>query len=296
MTAPGVSIIVPVYNAGEGIRPLLDSFQRLDYPKDMLQIIVVDNGSTDNTMDIIRQYPVTVAEEKAVRSSYAARNKGLSLATHEVLAFTDADCVVSPDWVRTGVKALENAELAGGKIAFLYSKTPAAAELFDSLHHMQNEDLIKRHGGSATANLFTKASVFKAVGPFREDVRSGGDMMWTRKAATSGFRLVYAPEVVVHHPTRKLGELLGKAFRLGTGTYRIEKVNGRGAVSIGFDALRMLLPPRPRHIRDKLAGTGDELHRPNLLGIWWVMYLYRALRALGTLYAVTGLPLPPGVR
>jgi len=296
MTAPGVSIIVPAYNAGEGIRPLLDSLQLLDYPKELLQIIVVDNGSTDNTMDIIRQYPVTVAEEKTIRSSYAARNKGLGLAMHEILAFTDADCVVASDWVHTGVKALGNADLVGGRIAFFYSQKPTAAELFDSLHHMQNEDLIKIHGGSATANLFTRASVFKAVGPFREDVRSGGDMMWTRKAATSGFRLVYAPEVVVHHPTRKLGELLGKAFRLGTGTYRIEKVNGRSTVSIGIEALRMLVPPRQRHIREKISEKGDDLHRQHVLGIWWVMYLYRSLRALGTLYAVTRLPLPPGVR
>lgn len=296
MTVPGVSIIVPAYNAGDGIRPLLDSLQRLDYPKDLLQIIVIDNGSTDNTVDIIRQYSVTVEEEKATRSSYAARNKGLGLAVHDILAFTDADCVVASDWVRTGVEALESADLVGGRIAFFYSKAPTAAELFDSLHHMQNEELIKNHGGSATANLFTRAAVFKAIGPFREDVRSGGDMMWTRKAATSGFRLVYAPEVVVHHPTRRLGELLRKAFRLGTGTYRIEKVNGRNSVGIGLEAFRMLVPPRPRHIREKIAGKGDELHRQHVIGIWWVMYLYRSFRALGTLYATTRLPLPPGIR
>jgi GT2 family glycosyltransferase len=74
--------------------------------------------------------------------------------------------------------------------------------LFDSLHHMRNDELIRKYSGAATANLFVRRELFRQLGLFRADVRSGGDMMWTRAATTAGFRLVYAPLAVVHHPLR----------------------------------------------------------------------------------------------
>jgi glycosyltransferase involved in cell wall biosynthesis len=98
MTAdwPFVSIIVPVYNGSRTIDALLTSLLALDYPPDQHEILIVDNKSTDDTRQRIQRYPVTLLEETEIQGSYAARNRGIEAAQGEILAFTDADCVVEP--------------------------------------------------------------------------------------------------------------------------------------------------------------------------------------------------------
>ena len=287
---PSISVIIPAYNSERTIRSLMDSLQSVTYPRELLEILVVDNGSTDGTKEIIRAYPVTLLEEREVRSSYAARNRALREARNEILAFTDADCIATPDWLREGVRAMEGADLVAGNVDFIFSPRPTLAELFDSLHHMQNDDLIRKYSGAATANLFVKASLFRQLGPFRSDVRSGGDMMWTRAATGAGFKLVYAPSAVVQHPTRRLGQLLIKGLRLGTGTYRMHREKGVGTGQILYEGLRSLIPRRVGPTREIVRDRGGPECSGRLWGIWWVGYLYGAARGMGLLYALCGLP------
>jgi glycosyltransferase involved in cell wall biosynthesis len=291
---PGISIIIPTYNAEGTIRLLLESLMRLDYPRERVEMIIVDNGSTDRTVEYIHESPVTLLEERVNRSSYAARNRGLVAAHHEIVAFTDADCVVDTSWLREGIRALEDADMAAGRVQFSFSPRPTAAELFDSLHHMHNDDLIRRYSGAATANLFVRRELFRQLGPFRPDVRSGGDMMWTRAATAAGFRLVYAPLAVVHHPTRGLRELLTKGFRLGTGIYRMHRDKGIGGGRILYEGLRAFLPARPGALRTTIREKGGADCEGRFPGLWWVGYMYAAARGLGLLYCLAGLPVTQG--
>jgi glycosyltransferase involved in cell wall biosynthesis len=286
---PGISVIVPAYNSEHTIGALLKSLLALDYPRERLEIIIVDNGSTDRTTEYIRSSPVILLEERAKRSSYAARNRGLQQARHEIVAFTDADCAVDASWLREGIRALEGADMAAGRVQFSFSPRPTAAELFDALHHMRNDELIRKYSGAATANLFVRRELFRQLGPFCADVRSGGDMMWTSAATSAGFRLVYAPLAVVHHPSRGLGELLTKGFRLGTGIYRMHKDKGIGSGRILYEGLRAFLPARPGVVRASIRKNGGIECEGRFAGLWWVGYLYAAARGLGLLYGLTGM-------
>jgi glycosyltransferase involved in cell wall biosynthesis len=266
----------------------------LDYPRELMEIIIVDNGSTDGTLECIRKFSVVLLEERRNRSSYAARNIGLAHAHHAIYAFTDSDCEVAPDWLREGVRCLRDADMVAGKVEFVFSARPSASELFDSLHHMHNDELIRKYSGAATANLFVRAELFRKLGPFRADVRSGGDMMWTRAATAAGFRLIYAPTAVVHHPTRRLRELLAKGLRLGAGIYRMHKGKGVGNSRILYEGLRALLPSRPGPTRAAIRDKGGPECDGRFLGIWWVGYLYRAARGLGLLYGLSRLRIARG--
>ncbi|KAF5437563.1 Glycosyltransferase involved in cell wall bisynthesis [Candidatus Methanophagaceae archaeon] len=154
---PAVSIIVPAYNAEKDIATLIESLLHLDYPKELLEIIIVDNNSTDRTKEIVNRYSVKLLEENTIQSSYAARNKGIRNAKNKIMAFTDSDCVATPQWVKKGVKALvsESADLVGGRVKFFYSERRTAAELYDSITNMQIKLNIKdRNVAKTTKYVF----------------------------------------------------------------------------------------------------------------------------------------------
>ena len=221
-----ISVVIPVYNSSEYIARTIESILAQRHKPD--EIIVVDNNSTDGTIEIVKKYPVTLLQENEVQSSYAARNKGIDHARSEIIAFIDADCIAADDWLKEGVTALqsESADLAGGRVEFFFSEKKTTAELYDSIHHLNIEASIRDTGSAPTANLFVKTHVFKKTGVFSNYLKSGGDIQWTKKATDNGFSLIYAPKAIVKHPTRKLKELLKKNFRIGTGRAHLRRSRG----------------------------------------------------------------------
>ena len=283
-TVPFVSVIIPARNSQESIRLLLGSLAHTDYPAAMLEVLVIDNDSTDQTRKAVEEYPaVKLLEETIIRSSYAARNRGIEQARGEILAFTDADCIVTAGWISNGVRAIADgsADLVGGRVEFFLSAGRPAAEIFDAASHMHSEDLVATGKGAATANLFVNADVFRRIGPFPESVRSGGDMIWTRLALTKGFRLGYAPDAVVRHPARSMRELLRKAFRVGLGSPQIVRRDGSSPTELALGALRSVLPGGPGSLRRRIIHHGFAITPTVFLRVWLVSYLYGLTWAAG---------------
>jgi len=105
------SIIVPVYDDSAGISQTLDSLLKSCKRCDR-RIYVIDNGSTDDTRDVIQSYTadhdnVHLLVEGEIQGSYAARNKGIEHADGDVLAFLDADETVDEDWLDTALEAMK---------------------------------------------------------------------------------------------------------------------------------------------------------------------------------------------
>ncbi len=255
---PFVSVIVPVYNDSKLIRTCIEALLAQTYPHDHYEILVVDNGSTDVTRDVVGLYPVTLLVEDTIQSSYAARNKGLQHARGDIIALTDSDCTPVPSWIEEGVHALKvhAADMAGGNVRFLYSPRLTGAEIYDLLIHMNTERYIRERSCAVTANLFVRKSVFDAFGPFPSAMKSGADMFWTRRAATQGYKLVYAPHAEVMHPTRQLGELLKKQYRVGKGQrdIRAEERAARPQLEKKQSKARTTSPAIVRKISGTLKG------------------------------------------
>lgn len=88
---PKISVVIPVYNESAYLKKSLDSILSLDYPKDKLEIIVVDDGSTDNSYDIAKSFKQIKAFRKPNGGKGAALNHGIKKATGELIATMDAD-------------------------------------------------------------------------------------------------------------------------------------------------------------------------------------------------------------
>jgi len=282
---PKVSIIFPAYNSEKNISNLITSLLQQDYPKNLMEIVVIDNNSTDRTREMVKRFSVKLLEEKKIQSSYAARNKGIENAKNEILAFIDSDCIATKEWLKEGVRPIieDKADLVGGKVEFYFSKGKTASELYDSITNMQIKDNIKERNVAKTANLFTKKEIFNKIGLFPNYVKSGGDVQWTNKATRKGFSLVYAPKAIIMHPARSLKDLLKKQYRVGKGMMHILIQEGRSKLKILFAIFRLLLPPRLFSIKKMISQRGITEMNEKIIKMWWVSYLCNISTAMGIL-------------
>jgi len=281
---PAVSVIVPVLHDPAGIRTCVGALRRQTYPYELLELIVVDNGSTDDTPDVAAELGARVIRETEKRGSYAARNTGLRAATGEVIAFTDADCTPSERWVEQGVRPIADgaADLVGGRVRFVLSRPPRGAEIWDSVTNMQIEDNIRERGVAKTANLFVRREAFEAIGGFPDHMVSGGDVAWTGTATDHGFRLVYAPDAEVAHPARRLVPLAAKQYRVGKGQAAL--MAGQSGVPTRLRrVLSRLRPPSTRAISVPLTRT--DMSPTGLLWVrlWAAVWITNAATGIGTL-------------
>ncbi len=184
---PLVSVVVPVYN-GEAMLPtLLASLKQLDYPRQCLEILLVNNNSTDNTAALLAASGYTVLFEMKPGCG-SARNAGIRRARGEFIACTDADCVADPHWLKDLLAGFTEEDIGAvaGTIEPYALNHPIeryeALRLRDPGHRPVHVFLPT----ACTANVMYRASVFARVGLLLD--RSGGeetDLNWRMQTQTS---------------------------------------------------------------------------------------------------------------
>ncbi|MCI0454777.1 MAG: glycosyltransferase family 2 protein [Candidatus Dadabacteria bacterium] len=245
-----VSVIVPVLNDSERLRNCLKALEDQTYTKNLYEIIVVDNGSQDNIESVVSQYRKATLYFESKPGSYSARNKGLSIAKGDIIAFTDSDCIPAQDWIENGVANIlraSNCGLLAGKINIFFRNPdkPTSVELYESVMAFQQKHYAEVEGYGATANMFTFRRVIDHIGGFNDVLNSAGDFEWGQRAISSGYKTFYGEDACVSHPARySLDELYKKHTRVIKGYYdfiRLKKpyplVSLIGSVAIE------LLPP-----------------------------------------------------
>ncbi|MEM1308914.1 MAG: glycosyltransferase family A protein, partial [Cyanobacteria bacterium P01_H01_bin.153] len=222
-----VSVIIPVYNQAESLQQCLAALAQQTYPRSQFEIIVIDNLSDDAEAITIAVAPYNNVKlvQESTPGSYAARNRGLTLASGEILAFTDADCIPATDWLAEGVHQLTQhpncGQVVGAvEIFFIDPAQPTPIELFEQVTAFPQAQLLAQLHGGATANTFTWRIVMEAVGPFDAQLKSNGDLEWGQRVHAKGYLQIYADSVRVQHPARtSWSELATRTRRLVGGQY-----------------------------------------------------------------------------
>ena len=210
-----VSVIVPVYNRAAMIADTLASLMAQDYPHDLLEIIIVDDASTDETPTVVQ-----AARERSVfsivsclhaerRGPAAARNTGIARAKGEILGFTDSDCRPSPRWVSCAVSSFRpEVGLVSGPI---HPVTNPAR--WPGYFHHQMPEVRGENPLYPTANIFFLKKVVQTVGGFDERftmvVGEDTDLAWRIKR--SGYQSAFAEGAVVDHEASRIS--VGKWLR-----------------------------------------------------------------------------------
>lgn len=272
-----VSVIVPTYRDWDRVRHCLKALEEQQYPNNLVEVIVVNNDP-DNPCQYCESFPWVhwLTEDKP--GSYAARNTGILAARGSILAFTDADCLPSPDWLAQGVSSLKSHpefSRIGGRIElFTKGSHPNWAENFERAFAFRQDSAIRRHGSAVTANMMAWRHVFDRVGLFDETLFSGGDHEWGKRAQRNGERIAYCPEAVVAHPARSsMRALLKKHRRIVLGKLATAEASWGATREIG----RSLLPP-VLAFRD--LQSQKRLSLKDCLKACCVLYLLRLYRVL----------------
>ncbi len=226
---PTVSVITPVYNAAAALPRLMASLRAQEYPRERVEIILVDNDSTDGSGEVIKSFPdVVVLRQTAYRGPGATRNAGIERAQGDVLAFIDADCWAHPAWLRTGVEKLvgEGLDRVAGHVEFVLSPYPNLYETYDAAINFRQTDFMEG-GWCGTGNLFTRQGLFDELGLFDPVLISCEDTEFGMRASRAGKTLGFAPGAIVYHQARtSLGALVKKWIRTEYGAAQVWKRHG----------------------------------------------------------------------
>ena len=190
-----VSVVIPAHNEAGALPALLDSLaEHLDLEH---EVIVVDNGSTDETSRVVSDYGCRLIQLAKVYPA-TARNAGAAAAIGEVLAFLDADVTITPSWARRLASMVES--------GFMHERPCVTG---DTCHVSKRPSWIERYWFEPLrrrkkqymngANTLVLREDFDRIGGFDERLETGEDVDFCRRAAAHGLDIVFSPEFKVHH-------------------------------------------------------------------------------------------------
>lgn len=196
------SVVVPAYNAAATIASCVEGLLRQTEPRERYEVIVVDDGSTDDTAGIAGRLGVTVIRQSN-RGPAAARNRGAAQARGEIVLFTDADCVPDRGWVAQMARPFGDASVAAVKGAYRTSQSSLTAR-FCQAEFEERFALLAQAGTTDMVDTYAAAfrkGVFDAMDGFDESFPAANneDTDLSYRIAAAGHRMVFNPDAVVSH-------------------------------------------------------------------------------------------------
>jgi glycosyltransferase involved in cell wall biosynthesis len=198
---PQVSVIIPALNEEKVIGNCLEALRKMDAASVTFEVIIVDNGSTDRTAQIVNRFSsslnLRVLEKRGVHIS-ALRNLGASQARGEILAFLDADCLVPSNWLAQALKHLgeDSQWIVGARY-----RIPERSSWIARTWSQQRETTKRRELVSyvPSGDLILSRSNFFEIGGFDEQLETNEDYEFCQRARVKCLQIMACPEIAVVH-------------------------------------------------------------------------------------------------
>jgi len=221
---PSVTVIIPAKDRAEELKGCLESVFTQEYPAEMIEVIVVDDGSQDETASVAGSFPCKVFSLEKSRGQSFCRNLAANEGKGEILAFLDSDCIAARTWLIDLVPLFQWARVGavGGRVDGYFEESGldryenAFSSLFMGKHMIYGANDESR-AYVPTCNLLTRKVVYREIGGVRESMHVGEDVDFCWRMRARGHALLYVPYGPVRHKHRnRLGAMLKRRFEYGT--------------------------------------------------------------------------------
>lgn len=193
MSNPLVSVIIPVYNGEKYVVQALESVFKQDYQP--FEVILVDDGSTDRTAQIIGKYDNVQFIYQANQGVASARNTGVAASSGEIIAFLDSDDFWPSNRLTVTIKYLDRHP----EVGYVLGKQMMFVEQDCTTPPWMKAEWFKEpQDASNTAVLVARRLTFDRVGLFNTDYGSGEDTEWFVRASEAGVPMARLPEIVLY--------------------------------------------------------------------------------------------------
>ena len=204
-----VSIIIPALNEENHIAQCLRAIKELDFPENRYEIILVDNGSTDRTIEISSRFPVEILQKRGGTIG-ALRNYGAKNAKGDIFAFIDADCQIQKKWLVNAVRHFDNLEIAavGSRLNHLESTWVAKCWSMMNFEKIVSGETRWVPSG----NMLVAKKCFNQVDGFDEQLRTSEDYDLCLRLRSKGYKIISDPNISSIHldPPKTLSEFYKK--------------------------------------------------------------------------------------
>ncbi|MFQ5963106.1 MAG: glycosyltransferase [Candidatus Scalinduaceae bacterium] len=197
-----ISVIVPVYNGEKTIESCIKSLQNQSCPNETYEIIVVDDGSTDSSPNILEGLGIRFITQPN-RGPATARNRGAQIAKGNILLFTDADCVADKRWIEEMVRPFSNPEIVGVKGSYKTLQKELIARFaqaeFEERYRLQKRFEFIDFVDSYSAGF--RKDVFFEIGGFDESfpLPDHEDVDLSYRLSRAGKKMVFNPKAFIYH-------------------------------------------------------------------------------------------------
>jgi GT2 family glycosyltransferase len=197
-----ISIIIPSFNGASRIRACIDALLAQTANR-RVEILVVNDGSTDNTADVVHGYPAVRLIDQANAGPAAARNRGAAEAQGRILFFTDDDCVPTPGWLDAMLTPFADPEVVGAKGVYRTAQRELTARFvqieyedkYRLMAGLPNIDFIDTYSAAFRRDQFLEMSGYDTSFP----VACAEDVELSYRMSARGWKMKFAPEAVVFH-------------------------------------------------------------------------------------------------
>jgi len=206
---PFISVIIPVKNSEKFLPRCLKSLNNLNYPKDKYEVILSDSDSTDKTREIAASMGAKVVDAGGP-SVCVGRNSGFKEARGEVIAFSDADCVMDKDWLMNAVKYFKDSKVAcvggpslipedetafGKACGFIFSYSLFTGGSPYGRHFAQVREVAHNPGCNA---IYRRSALEKAM-PVDAYFTDGEDVILSKRIKDLGYTFLFTPDTKLWH-------------------------------------------------------------------------------------------------
>ncbi len=233
--SPFISVVIPTWNRSGLLKTCLASLVAQTYPPDHFEVVVSDDGSTDDTQSVVSEHAQLLPPVRYTRIAHtganAARNAGISEAGGEIVCLLDDDEVAPEDWLTTVAELLSERQDVDGVGGPYVSWGKPSFRTCDRCSQLGAAASPAGERWLLGGNTAVRRPVLEQVGPFAESL-SGNDAEWMHRAISQGARFVFDERIFVWH--RKNAQTLTALIRIG---YR----QGRSWTE-GLQAMRLYQP------------------------------------------------------